>query len=282
MMKIDNEKNEFYVGYLHAAPNGVASVMQKIIIVGGVVMIILCATLVLYQKRFSLNTFDFEKPTTIEGYLSGFPVPHLRLPVGKDSAGSEHYQKIMLVGYGKKGAQQWMLELEKIYGKIPVGKVSVRGNLIYGEGKAWMQVENLQGLRVIDKTPASSDPTTVSKRVKIVGEIVDPKCYFGVMKPGEGKVHKSCAARCIAGGIPPVLHSTEGEFYLLTMDTQGNIYQDVAPLIGQKISLSAQQHQVDDWKILKVDQKDLSEATAQMRIRRKLTEFQKDITLCSR
>ena len=37
------------------------------------------------------------------------------------------------------------------------------------------------------------------------GEIVDIKCYLGVMKPAHGKPHRSCAARCISGGIPPVL-----------------------------------------------------------------------------
>ena len=39
--------------------------------------------------------------------------------------------------------------------------------------------------------------------VQFTGEIVDSKCYFGVMNPGNGKVHRDCAARCISGGIPP-------------------------------------------------------------------------------
>ena len=39
--------------------------------------------------------------------------------------------------------------------------------------------------------------------VQLTGEIVDSKCYFGVMNPGNGKVHRDCAARCISGGVPP-------------------------------------------------------------------------------
>jgi hypothetical protein len=39
--------------------------------------------------------------------------------------------------------------------------------------------------------------------VQLTGEIVDSKCYFGVMNPGNGKVHRDCAVRCISGGIPP-------------------------------------------------------------------------------
>ena len=41
--------------------------------------------------------------------------------------------------------------------------------------------------------------------MRLAGEIVDGKCYLGVMNPGEGKVHRDCAARCIAGGAPPLL-----------------------------------------------------------------------------
>jgi hypothetical protein len=49
--------------------------------------------------------------------------------------------------------------------------------------------------------------------VKLTGEIVDSKCYFGVMNPGAGKVHRDCAVRCISGGIPPAF---------LVRDSSGN------------------------------------------------------------
>jgi hypothetical protein len=41
--------------------------------------------------------------------------------------------------------------------------------------------------------------------VLLRGEIVDSKCYLGVMNPGDGKVHRDCAVRCISGGAPPAL-----------------------------------------------------------------------------
>jgi hypothetical protein len=37
------------------------------------------------------------------------------------------------------------------------------------------------------------------------GEIVDSKCFLGVMNPGEGTVHCDCARVCLRGGIPPML-----------------------------------------------------------------------------
>jgi hypothetical protein len=38
----------------------------------------------------------------------------------------------------------------------------------------------------------------------LVGEIADSKCYLGNMNPGNGKVHRDCAVRCLSGGISPV------------------------------------------------------------------------------
>jgi hypothetical protein len=57
------------------------------------------------------------------------------------------------------------------------------------------------------------EPTDDEKRrnvevigtVELPGEIVDTKCYLGAMRPGVGKVHRACAARCLSGGIPPGL-----------------------------------------------------------------------------
>jgi hypothetical protein len=43
----------------------------------------------------------------------------------------------------------------------------------------------------------------------LVGEIVDSKCYFGNMNPGNGKVHRDCAVRCLSGGIPPVFATND-------------------------------------------------------------------------
>jgi hypothetical protein len=57
----------------------------------------------------------------------------------------------------------------------------------------------------------------------LTGQIVDSKCYFGVMNPGEGEVHRSCATRCLSGGIPPALVSrdVDGRSVYLLADASG-------------------------------------------------------------
>ena len=53
------------------------------------------------------------------------------------------------------------------------------------------------------RVPAG-EPTEL-ERGTYRGEIVDSKCFLGVMKPGNLKPHRDCAVRCISGGVPPVL-----------------------------------------------------------------------------
>lgn len=90
-----------------------------------------------------------------------------------------------------------------------------------------------------------------NKNIKTLeGEIIDPKCYVGAMKPGEGKTHKACATLCIKGGIPPVLLVknflfTE-KFYLL-LDKHGEPVLDIiVPFIGDLVKAKGSLEQWGD------------------------------------
>ena len=52
-------------------------------------------------------------------------------------------------------------------------------------------------------------PATNLGTFTLTGEIVDSKCYLGVMNPGNGKVHRDCAVRCLSGGIPPIFATND-------------------------------------------------------------------------
>jgi hypothetical protein len=66
--------------------------------------------------------------------------------------------------------------------------------------------------------------------VTLAGEIVDSKCYLGVMNPGNGKVHRDCAARCISGGIPAafVVKDAAGVSKTLVLSNAGRLLEFVA------------------------------------------------------
>ena len=115
----------------------------------------------------------------------------------------------------------------------------------------------------------------------ISGEIVDPKCYFGVMKPGEGKPHRSCAIRCIAGGIPPVFHVNGlSEYYLLLDENLQPVNERVLDIVGDNITLHGKAYQFDDWKIFLLDDAFLKEQAKAGILRRNLMAMQEGMTSC--
>jgi len=91
----------------------------------------------------------------------------------------------------------------------------------------------------------------------IKGEIVDPKCYFGVMKPGQGKPHRDCAIRCILGGISPVLKVTnekgEQNYYLLLAIDGGKMNEAVRDFVAEPVVLHADVVKYDDWTVLYIN-----------------------------
>ena len=90
------------------------------------------------------------------------------------------------------------------------------------------------------------------------------------MKPGFGKIHRSCAVRCISGGVPPVFLTSneQGEslYYIIT-DRQGNpINKDILPYVGKPSKISGQLEQIEDWLVLKTDITGIVELKKQSKI----------------
>jgi len=93
--------------------------------------------------------------------------------------------------------------------------------------------------------------------VEVKGEIIDPKCYFGVMKPGHGKPHRDCAIRCIEGGMDPVFYvrndKGEANYYLIAGADGRKINDQLKDYIAEPVSLKAKAVQIDDWTVLYLD-----------------------------
>jgi hypothetical protein len=88
----------------------------------------------------------------------------------------------------------------------------------------------------------------------LYGEIVDSKCYLGAMKPGEGANHRSCAVRCVEGGIPPMLvtHDRRGNatcYLILTHDGKA-ANQQVIGFIGDYVDVAGRVEERGGWLYL--------------------------------
>src|SRR6186713_998394 len=244
-------QQDFYIGWMSKAPKSFAKHIKRVLLILFPVALIAAYLLSTSQKKFSTAIFEFGKLTEIKGIYYNNPVPMLKA-FDKDNLSIS----IPLVGYGKHGAETAIMELEKEKGVSLNGKeVTLKGTLIYGDGKTLLQVDKNDN--PIVNIGAESTVQLQQKDLGIQtirGEIVDPKCYFGVMKPGEGKVHRDCAIRCILGGIPPVLHVQnkwgQSNYYLIVGPNGEKINETVQDLVAEPVSIEARVVQQDDWIIL--------------------------------
>ncbi len=96
--------------------------------------------------------------------------------------------------------------------------------------------------------------------VKLIGEIVDSKCYLGVMNPGNGNVHRDCAARCISGGIPPAFIVTDASGETRTMLLVGangrRMNQEVLDFVAEPLEITGRLLRMGSTLVLEAEPKD--------------------------
>ncbi len=257
------DSNEFYIGWMANAPNSYAKHVRKVVIALIVLVITAGLILALGQKKFSTSNFEFGRLTEVKGVYQQFPVPSVKVMTQQDAFGHASYITIPLVGYGKFGAEGTITELEKEKNTtLDKKEVTFRGTLLYSDGKTLLQIDKNDNplLSVAVSNLATHPDIKELGTVHLTGEVLDPKCYFGVMKPGHGKPHRDCAIRCIAGGMSPVFYvrNEKGEAnYYLILDKDGNkMNEELKDFIADPVSVEAKAVQYDDWTILYVDGKD--------------------------
>ena len=184
-----SESDEFYIGYESRMPPAIRRAVA--IAVVAAIAASLCAALVFVGQERPLadSRFEFGSTRSFSGYLIPSPAPALIV------AGDDGPRLYWLVARGKFGAHA-------IAETAQPGWVALNGTLI--EREQWRMIEladgSLRPLAIDAPRPRLEMPA--SRQVVLTGEVVDGKCYLGVMNPGEGNVHRDCAVRCLSGGVP--------------------------------------------------------------------------------
>ena len=250
--------NEFYVGYLPKAPLGIGRFI-RIAIVSLLVLAAMGAILFAsVQRTFSPSAFEFGSPRDFEGIIEERPYPALLVTRPGASGNPQSYSRYLLVAPGKHGADSQVAGLD--------GKdVRLRGALVYRDGQTMVEVVSGSISALSDtaaKQKAQQAPTQV-ETIELNGEIVDTKCYFGVMNPGSGKVHRDCAALCLNGGIPPAfvtndLHGAPGT--LLLTDSSGHALPKEAffKVIGQPVRVRGKLERSGETYYLETSSEEIS------------------------
>ncbi len=218
--------DEFYVGYMPNAPVVLSRRLRVIIALLGAAGLAIAVALVLGQSPFASSKFEWGIYREYTGTIDDLPYPTLATSAGR----------YLLVAEGKHGLRGY-----------PSGRVTLMGSLIARGDDRMLEVRS-GTIHSISGTQVVSSPANLGQ-VRLRGEIVDSKCYLGVMNPGNGKVHRDCAARCISGGLPAafVVRDT-GQVILLS----GLPAKEVLPFVAEPVVVAGELVRQDSVFVLKV------------------------------
>jgi hypothetical protein len=230
--------SEFYVGYLPQAPKRLGRTILRIVAALLCLMAAVSLLLVFGQQPFADSRFEYGHYRDYEGVIVEEPYPTLLTGKGR----------FLLVAPGKHGAGDWVRGLD-------LRVVQLKGSLIHRGEDRMLEIDpgsiRATGGQAEAERAADLGPVTLA------GEIVDSKCYFGVMNPGSGKVHRDCAVRCISGGIPPALivKDSSGDLrtLLLTGPSGRQLNREVLDFVAEPVQISGRLLQSGDRLILEAE-----------------------------
>ncbi len=236
--------DELYIGYRKQAPPATAHFVRRIVVALGTLAAAMAALIASSQASFDPGTFEYGVDRGFAGQVLEVPYPMLFVePTGGTPT------LYLLVARGKHGASDLVAGLE---GR----RVRLTGSLIErGRGR---MIEISPGTVEVDPAaPALADlaPRALG-RVRLRGEIVDGKCFLGVMKPGRDKPHRDCAARCLAGGAPPLfwVAGPEGGYTFLLVDERGRaLAADLGDWVGEPLEIEGRVERLGELLLLAGD-----------------------------
>jgi hypothetical protein len=245
-------KEDYFIGWSDETPK---SYRKHALVFLSVSLLVLLSVGVLYvsnQRGFIDSYYDYGNIQEMSGYLVSEPVWGLR----QESNGKT--TTIPLVGYGKHGPHATITKMMEDHSLSEGTMVTLRGMIFQYQGRKWMELTEMENSLVSAGNTINLDRSIRTIGTKTYnGEIVDPKCFFGVMNPATKAVHRSCAIRCISGGIPPILVIRENGIpidYCFLVDNQmQNLQMEVLPYVGIPVEVTGKEMLYDDWKVLQMD-----------------------------
>ncbi|MGD9789163.1 MAG: hypothetical protein AB7Q00_07220 [Phycisphaerales bacterium] len=243
--------NRIYVGYLPAPREHRDTVRLALPLI--MILLAIVASLAALAQRSPGNAVWHVDTNSWTGTILAEPQPMLIV--------SEHQgpSVILLVAEGKHGIRERIKPFNHT-------TATIKGTLLERDHRRMIEVASspdaMASVATTPDSPPREIPTPKSLGpITITGEVIDPKCYLGAMKPGEGKAHRACAILCIQGGIPPMLLSRDATgiptYYLLT-DAQGHAatIDTVRDFVGMPTTITGTLEQLADLHILRAESLD--------------------------
>ena len=239
-----SEDDAFYVGYL-PLPGRDRKFLKRLLPAVFLGACGLALALSALQKDPGTGRWEQDKQITFEGTVSVNPYAMLHTREG------DTLRAVLLVDEGKFGAAARLSAMDGKY-------VKVRGTLLHREGRNMLEIASSEDAIQMMTGPANVPAAVLAGNKTLHGEVIDPKCYIGAMKPGGGKTHKACAELCLAGGIPPMLAVWEDgrEICYLLENADGSAANAWAgPMAGEALDVAGAVERQDDLMVLKVERR---------------------------
>jgi hypothetical protein len=231
--------DEFYIGWQDKAPTKTGRIVRLAVITMLIFALALSVVAAVLQRTIGRAVFEWGQVKEFAGVLKAEPVPHLLVAGTGTNSVSTHY----LVDPWKFGFNSALAR------QFDGQHVTLRGTRIYRDDQMMIEVERGSVTRstspMFDALRVTGSRSIVSLGEQtFIGEIVDSKCFLGVMNPGQLKPHRACAVRCISGGVPPVLllRQADGSArYLLLVSRKGRpVNREVLGLVAEPVRVSGE------------------------------------------
>jgi hypothetical protein len=136
-------------------------------------------------------------------------------------------------------------------------RVKLKGTLIYRDDLKMIEVVSDS----VEKSVQTSNPIEERSeslgKFTLKGEIVDSKCYLGVMNPGAAKPHRDCAVACLRGGIPPLFivkdfSGNVSELWLLSAQDE-SVNKEILEFVAEPVEISGEVSRTGDQLFFKIN-----------------------------
>lgn len=244
--------DEFYIGWEARAAPGIMKTVRKAVVVVLTLVLLTPVVLAVSQRMIGASVFEWGNHKTFSGILQTAPYPHLLVPRPGNADGPSRYSTYYLVAPWKFGLNREAIAA--LDGK----QVALKGALIYRGNQTMIETkpEWIQAMERTPNTTALPQSVPLGKQT-LVGEIVDSKCFLGVMNPGQLTPHRACAIRCISGGVPPVLLVRRNDgpaVYLLLVSAEGKpVNKQVLDLVAEPVEITGDVERQGELLILRAD-----------------------------
>ena len=245
-----NEPDEFYIGWQARAPEIHGRATRRVVVFFFAFALLAALGLAVSQRLIGNAVFEWGNVKEFTGVLHADPYPHLVL----DQTTTTNEARAVtapLVAPFKFGVKR--VDVLPFDGRA----VSLRATRIFRDDQLMLELEPQSVKLAAAVAPVGLVATISLGRQTYRGEIVDSKCWLGVMNPGVLAPHRACAVRCISGGVPPMLlvrRDGAPPLHLLLASVDGKpVNEQVIEFVAEPIEITGEVIRQDGLLILRAD-----------------------------